>query len=215
MEWSPQNAMKAYLDTLQLCKTGSNNENNPSNGSETLIEPKCMEFISALAAGKKAKLMVEITTEGVTPLTMALAVAAKHTGGKLICFLIHHQDFKKCKNHIQNNHQDLENVIEFVFGNIFQVVMHYKNIDFLVMDGRLEDNFKLIEKINLNPSGSIIVRHNLHYRKCGVPLGNVLNGRKGVKCVTLPIGDGVELTRIESKNKISRRHKRFHVTFDN
>ena len=54
-----------------------------------------MEFISALAAGKQAKLMVEVSTEGITPLTIALAVAAKQTGGRFICILV--EDLNKCK----------------------------------------------------------------------------------------------------------------------
>ncbi|XP_021605623.2 uncharacterized protein LOC110610060 [Manihot esculenta] len=100
MEWSPQFAMKAYLHSLQLSRR---EDNTSSYGSTKLVEPKCMEFISALAAGKQAKLMVEITTQGITPLTISLAVAAKQTGGKLICILPHHhqqQNFiNKCRNH--------------------------------------------------------------------------------------------------------------------
>ncbi len=44
------------------------------------------EFISALAAGMKAKLIVEITSD-VSPSTVALATAARHTGGRLVCIL--------------------------------------------------------------------------------------------------------------------------------
>jgi hypothetical protein len=34
--------------------------------------------------------MVEITSDGITPLTIALAVAAKQTGGRFVCIL--HED---------------------------------------------------------------------------------------------------------------------------
>ncbi|XP_021686794.2 uncharacterized protein LOC110669432 [Hevea brasiliensis] len=208
MEWSPQYAMEAYLHTLQLSKRYSN------EGSTKLIEPKYMEFVSALAAGKQARLMMEITTQGITPLTLSLAVAAKQTGGKLICILPHDQhDFKKCRNHLQ----DLENVIEFVHGNPFQEAMQYKKIDFLVLDGKLEGHLKLLEMVDLNPTGCIIVGHNLQYAEYGVSFGQVLNGKKGVdQCVTLPIGEEMELTRIESFTKRkSKRCKRFYETFEN
>ncbi|XP_021687472.2 uncharacterized protein LOC110669923 [Hevea brasiliensis] len=113
MEWSPQYAMEAYLHTLQLSKRYSN------EGSTKLIEPKYMEFVSALATGKQARLMMEITTQGITPLTLSLAVAAKQTGGKLICILPRDQhDFKKCRNHLQ----DLENVIVSIITVISMII---------------------------------------------------------------------------------------------
>ncbi|KAF2290457.1 hypothetical protein GH714_013377 [Hevea brasiliensis] len=190
--------MKTYLHTLQLSKRQSN------EGSTKLIEPKCLEFISAFAAGKQARLMMETTTQGITPLTLSLAVAAKQAGGKLICIIPEHdqQDFNKCKNH----HQDLEDVIEFVPGNPFEVVMQYKKIDFLVLDGKLEGHLKLMEMVDLNPRGCILVGHNLQCRENGVSFGQVLNEKKGVEFVTLPIGEGMELTRIESFAKRKSRY---------
>ncbi|CAL1363934.1 unnamed protein product [Linum trigynum] len=75
--WSPQDAMKAYLHALQLRK----------QFASSIIEPKSMELVAALAACRRSNLMVEITSSppnGITPLTMALAVAAKQTGGKVV-----------------------------------------------------------------------------------------------------------------------------------
>ncbi|XP_015578715.1 uncharacterized protein LOC8277167 isoform X2 [Ricinus communis] len=214
MEWSPQAAMKAYLHTLDLYQA---NEKNTSYGSTDIMEPKCMEFISALAAGKQAKLMVEVSTEGITPFTIALAAAAKQTGGRLICILAHHQDLKRGKTQLlkdDDNHQDLADVIEFVCGNPFQVAMEYKNIDFLVIDGKLRGHLKLVKSFNVNPRRSVIVGHNLQYSKNGVSFGQLLNGKGGVGVVTLPIGEGIELTRIEPINKWKSK-RRFHVTFEN
>ncbi|MBA0845422.1 hypothetical protein Goarm_022302 [Gossypium armourianum] len=71
MEWSAASATKAYLETLQLWKTR---------------EPRSNEFISALAAGMKSKLIVEVKSS-VSPSTLALATAAKHTGAKFVCIL--------------------------------------------------------------------------------------------------------------------------------
>ncbi|MFQ6619880.1 hypothetical protein Gotur_001169 [Gossypium turneri] len=71
MEWSAASATKAYLETLQLWKTR---------------EPRSNEFISALAAGMKSKLIVEVKSS-VSPSTLALATTAKHTGAKFVCIL--------------------------------------------------------------------------------------------------------------------------------
>ncbi|XP_042046459.1 uncharacterized protein LOC121792541 [Salvia splendens] len=49
-------------------------------------KPESNEFISALAAGMSAKLIVQVTSE-VSPFTVALAAAAWQTGGKLVCIL--------------------------------------------------------------------------------------------------------------------------------
>ncbi|WCJ34831.1 hypothetical protein M5689_016115 [Euphorbia peplus] len=209
-KWSPQDAMNAYLHTLHLCQ--SNEYENT-----TTIEPKCMEFISALAAGNRAKLMVEITT-GVTPLTLALAVAAKQTGGKLVCIISpHQQNFMKTNSQILHHLQDLQDVIEFIHGNPLQLVKEFKNIDLLVIDGKLEDQIvKLVKMVDFSENGCNIVGYNMHYRNNLISFGEVLNGKNGVQYKTMPIGDGIELTRIGCMSKkVTRRSRRFHVTYEN
>ncbi|XP_041004339.1 uncharacterized protein LOC121249670 [Juglans microcarpa x Juglans regia] len=215
MDWSPEDAMKAYLHTIQLCKI---HDCTLGLGTSTrLIEPKYVELISALAAGKGAKLMVEITSNGISPLTLALAVAAKQTGGRLVCIIHDDHDIEKSKARLTEN--DLEDTIDFVYGNPCEVINRYKSIDFAVIDCKLEDHIKLFKTINLNPSGSIVAVSNLQHRRDGrISFAEVLKGRNiGVKSVTLPIGEGVELTRIGStgKRETGRSYKRFHVIFEN
>ncbi|KAL6315806.1 hypothetical protein AAG906_008192 [Vitis piasezkii] len=169
MKWSPQDAMKAYLHTLQLCKTHFNDQ-YCTLGTRNLIQPHWMEFISALAAGNQAKLMVQITSDqGITPLTIALAVAAKHTKARFICILHQLQDIEDCK--AQLSCYNLKDVAEFVHGNPCEI-------------------------IDMNPRGSIVVVSNLERRRNGASFGEVIKGRKGVECVTRSIGEGMELTRI-------------------
>ena len=92
-----------------------------------------MEFLSALAAGNQAKLMVQVlSNEGVNPLTMALAVAAKHCGGWFVCFLDQEQDIEDSKS--QLSCYDLEDAVEFMHGNPCEVITQFKNIDFAVID---------------------------------------------------------------------------------
>ncbi|CAK7328843.1 unnamed protein product [Dovyalis caffra] len=210
--------MKAYLDTLHLCRKHS--DEDTSNGSTTLVEPKWMEFISALAAGKRARMMVEIASEGISSLTIPLGVAAKHTGGKLICILVRQEDIKKSKQRLKVYDSHLEDVIQFVHGNPLEVIMQYKNIDLIVIDGKLplenDSHLKIwFKRIHFNPSGdgTILVRHNTRH---GVSFSDVLNGNAEGRSETLPIGKGLELIRIRSITKReNRRCKRFHVTFEN
>jgi hypothetical protein len=88
----------------------------------------------------------------------------------------------------------------------------------LLIDCQFQDHLKIFKTINLNPSGSTLVVNNLHRRRDGISFAGVVEGRNcGVKCVTLPIGEGMDFTRIgsTSKREISRRYKRFHVTYEN
>lgn len=166
-------------------------------GGSRLIEPKYVKFVSALAAGKRGRLMVvQITSDGITPLTIALAVAAKQTGGLLIC--IGHEDhIEKSKVLFMKN--SLESVIKFIYGNPCEVIKQYKNIDFAVIDSKFQDHLKIFQTINLNPSGSTMVVNNFHHRKDGISFAEVVEGKNcGVKSVTIPIGEGMHFTRIGS-----------------
>ncbi|XP_034677239.1 uncharacterized protein LOC117907707 [Vitis riparia] len=141
MKWSPQDAMKAYLHTLQLSKIQYGQD--CTLGTTKLIQPQCMEFLSALAAGNQAKVMVQVlSNEGVNPLTIALAVAAKHCRGRFICFLDQQQDIEDCT--AQLSCYDLEDVVEFMHGNPCEVIIQLKNIDFAVIDCKFKDHLRLL-----------------------------------------------------------------------
>ncbi|XP_058097617.1 uncharacterized protein LOC131242769 isoform X2 [Magnolia sinica] len=175
-----------------------------------LIEPKCMEYISALAAGNQAHLMVEIASRGISPMTIALAVAAKHTGGQLICIL--HKQEVLHETTTQIAVCDLEDVVEIVVGDPCEVIKHYKNIDFAIIDCRMDEYLKLFKTIDMNPSGSVVVVNNLFHRKIKPSYAQVVKGRVGIESVTLPIGEGMEVTKIGwSCKHENRASKRSHV----
>ena len=117
--------------------------------------------------------MVQITS-GITPLTIDLAVVAKQTGGLLIC-IGHEDDMEKSKALVKGN--NLENVIKFVYGNPCEVIKQYKNIDFAVIDCKL-DHLKIFKTINLNPSGSTMVVNNFHHRKDGISFAEIVEAGK-------------------------------------
>lgn len=183
-----------------------------NHGGSRLIEHKYIELVSALAAGKRARLMVQITSDGITPLTIALAVAANQTGGLLIC--IGHEDHvEKSKALFMKN--SLKNVIKFNYGNPCEVITKILILRLLI--AKFQDHLKIFKTINLNPSGSTMVVNNFHHGDV-ISFGKVVEGKNcGVKSVTLPIGEEMHLTRIgsTSKREINRRYKRFHVTYEN
>lgn len=163
--------------------------------------------------------MLQVTAEGVTPLTIALAAAAKQTGGRLVCIVLRRGHVDKSRARLIG--KDLHDVVELIdSGNPFEVIQKYLSIDFAVIDCELEHHFKLYKILNLNPSGFTVVANNLkpNLGERVSPLVEVLKaGKQGVECVTFPIGEGIELTRCGStcKRQQSRKYKRFHVTFEN
>ncbi|XP_077231603.1 uncharacterized protein LOC143864710 [Tasmannia lanceolata] len=206
--WSPEHAMKAYLQTLKLCKDYYTQDGNL--GKSRRVEPKCMEYISALAAGIRARLMVEITFCGISPLTIALAVAAKQTGGRVICILHKNEELSEAKTRIADF--DIKDSVEFVIGDPCEVIKQYKCIDFAIIDCRIHDHLKVYKIIDMNPSGSVVVVDNFFHRKIGASYGQVVKGIGGVESVILPIGEGMEVTRVGwGKRDGSKRSKRRNI----
>lgn len=187
---------------------------NDEERKTKLIEPRCVEFLSALAAGKRARLMVQVSAEGITPLTIALAVAAKQTGGQLVCILLQREQVEKSRDWVITN--DLEDVIELDYGNPCEVIDKYMSIDFAVIDCKFEDHLSLSKMMKLNPTGSVVVANNLKAIRDRVPFVEILKREQKLESVTLPIGEGMELIRFGSVCKRqTRTYKKFHVTFEN
>lgn len=194
-----------------------------TGGSSEFEEPKIMEFLSALAAGNGAKLIVQVTSEGVTPVTLALAVAAKQTGGKFVCIIpcVFHDEEdtnrSSCIHHPLKGHGDLKDVIHFVAGNPIEVIKQYKKIDFVVIDSKLRDLSRLFKTADVNPKGSLLVATDLFNGRKRDSLLEILNAKHGFyyESVTLPMGEGIELTKVVPSRKYDRkRYSRFHVTYE-
>lgn len=221
--------LNCYL--IQYYKNTHSDGDDPilGNSDATLIEPGCTEFISALAAGGKSRLLIHVVSSAgdgsSLPLTAALAVAAKQTGGRLICILPQNGDVS-CGQYSQVRHRhwcggggdlNLNDCVEFVAaGNPCEAVQRYKKIDFAVIDapGDGMDHARLLKSMDVNRKGCVLVAiQNALSRARGVSCGEIVGGES----VILPIGGGVELTKIGfgCKQGMGRRFKRFHVTFEN
>ncbi|XVF22378.1 hypothetical protein REPUB_Repub12eG0167400 [Reevesia pubescens] len=198
MEWSAKSATKAYLETLQLC----NKYQKKRSDSWKTREPGSYEFISALAAGMKSKLIVEIKSS-VSPSTIALATAAKHTGARFICILPEaalHEAKRETKN------SGLIDVVEFKTGDPTEILQNYEKIDFSLVDCKNDDYPKLLKMVNVNPKRAVVVANNLAGDKEG--LGGYVTGLKdkvSVRSMKHPIGKGMEITTIGRTIKSERR----------
>lgn len=177
---------------------------SPGRGGINMIEPNGLEFISALAAGNQAKVLVQIManhSNDITSLTIALAVAATQTGGKLICVIPFHHHHHLTTSNIRHqlslcgllttgahnyvdcdHHQDA--VVELRVGHPNEQIRDLKNIDFAVIDGQFDHCDHLCQNLHLNPKGAIIVANNWLYRvqmSIAQLVDQLLKGRRGVQ----------------------------------
>ncbi|KAL3615716.1 hypothetical protein CASFOL_041377 [Castilleja foliolosa] len=196
MDWSPQSATNAYIDALRLC--------GKCKKECSSCEPQSNEFISALAAGMSAKLIVEVTSE-VSSSTVALAVAARQTGGKLICILPE-PNLTKSQKAIDDS--GLSEMVEFNTCDPAEALVNYKNIDFSLVDCKSRDYAKLLESLGVNPKRSVVVANNLLEGEKGLEghLRGVENETK-VRSMKHPIGRGMEITMIGKSNDFGKKEK--------
>ncbi|XP_040992113.1 uncharacterized protein LOC121239056 [Juglans microcarpa x Juglans regia] len=197
-EWSATSATKAYLDTLKLC----NNRKRQCDPWKT-HELGSSEFVSALAAGTRSKLIVEVTS-GASPSTIALAAAARQTGGRLVCILPE-PELAESKKTIKD--LGLKDLVEFRTGDPSEILHNYKKIDFSLVDCKNDDYTSLLKLLDVNPKRSVVVANNLVGKKKG--FSNHLRGsmkeKVEVRSLKHPIGKGMEVTMIGRKEEIDKR----------
>ncbi|XP_062091405.1 uncharacterized protein LOC133797503 [Humulus lupulus] len=201
MEWSATSATRAYLDTLKLC-----NDHKKRVESWKTQELGSNEFVSALAAGMKAKLIVEVTSTA-SPSTLALAAAARQTGGRLVCILPE-PVLAESKKFIKES--GLRHVVEFRTGDPYELLASYENIDFSLVDCKSEDYTRLLNLLDVNPRRSVIVANNLASERKGLEgrVRGMLEERVAVRSVKHPIGKGMEVTMIGTTNNMEMIGKR-------
>ncbi|CAA0838925.1 Protein of unknown function (DUF1442 [Striga hermonthica] len=198
MDWSPRSATNAYLDALKLC----NKCQRECTSCDPQI-PKSNEFISALAAGMSAKLIVEVTSE-VSPSTVALAVAARQTGGKLVCILPEPDAPNPSRRAIHES--GLGDMVEFrASGDPAEALFGYDNIDFSLVDCKSLDRRRL--SLGVNPRRSVVVASNLVEGEKGFGPGHLrgVEGETRVRNMKHPVGRGMEITMIGKGNDFGKR----------
>lgn len=158
----------------------------------------------------KAKLIVEVTTS-VSPSTIALAAAARHTGGRLVCILPE-PVLAESKRVIKDS--GLRDLVEFKTGEPSELLPSYENIDFSLVDCKNDDYSRLLNMLDVNPKRSMVVASNLVGERKGLE-GHVggmnskaASGRVAVRSMKNPIGKGMEVTVIGKSSRNNEIEKR-------
>ncbi|XP_074588784.1 uncharacterized protein LOC141844683 [Curcuma longa] len=191
--WSPVDAMKAYLRTLQLCEEFYEYYEEEEVG----IEPMCVEYISALAAGNRARVMVDVEPGLMSPSVIALAAAARQTGGRVVCVRREKEAGELLRRQAEG--LGLADVVECrVAGRPGEAVERLRGVDFAVVDRGMgeEDCEEAVAAVDAGPRGAVVVVSNLFdggRSQQAAPAGGRTRGRSSV---VLPFGGGMEVIRI-------------------
>lgn len=151
------------------------------------------EFISALAAGNNARLMVVACAGAADSTTLALVAAAHQTGGRVICILPGPDQLRLSKEALGSNASH----VEFVIGEAQNLLSNdYLEADFAVIDCNLGNHEDIIRAMHAGrrTNGSIVVGYNAF-----------CSGSwqwSGMRVQLLPIGGGLLVTRIPANEKV-------------
>lgn len=168
-------------------------------------EPDEVEFISALAAGSNAKLMVVACAGAADATALTLVAAAHQTGGRVVCILRGNEELDLSEELILGLgvcH------VEFVIGDAQSLLLtHYREADFVLIDCNLENYEGILRAVQVSPAckkgnnGAVFVGYNAFRRASW--RSNIVGSRTQL----LPIGEGLLVTRISAnnnKNNITR-----------
>ncbi|CAL9121041.1 unnamed protein product [Musa hybrid cultivar] len=179
MVWSRENAVDGCLDTLKpLARDSGRRRRRRRNDGHPSAEPASDEFVSALAAGMGAKLIVEVSPEA-SQSTGALAAAARQTGGRLVCIIPEEVSLAPTKDVVEEF--GVDDAVEFKVGDPY-----HEHIDCSLVGCKSDPYAGLLELLHFNPRSSVAVANRLR------------GGKEG------PIGEGMEVTMIGKIEEVGR-----------
>jgi len=155
------------------------------------LEPASAELIAALASSLDAKRLLEIGgSSGIS--TIALAAAARATGGRLVSIEIEPLRQAEAKQIIGS--LGLSEYVDFIVGDATAELATLGEMSFVLIDCEKEDYIRFFDMLALGP-GSVVVADNILSHDLSDYVEHV-RSRAGVECMTLAIGKGLEITRI-------------------
>lgn len=155
------------------------------------LEPVSAEFLCSVAAGIRARRMVEIGgSSGVS--TIALAAAARSAGGRVVSIEIEPQ--RQAESRVTLARLELASFVDFVSADAAKVLPSVGPVDLAFIDCEKDDYARFFDMLCVNPGGLVIADNILSHSLTGYV--SHVRSRPGVESITLAIGQGMELTRV-------------------
>jgi predicted O-methyltransferase YrrM len=165
----------------------------PKSERHRNLEPASAEFLCALAVGCGARRLLEIGgSSGLS--TIALAAAARQTGGRVVSLEIEPARQALAKERIAA--LGLGGYVDFVLADAGAVLERYEALELVLIDCEKEDYERFLALLKLAP-GAVVVADNILSHAMGQYVKTV-RSYAGVESLTLPIGKGLEVSRFVS-----------------
>ncbi|KVI10098.1 uncharacterized protein LOC112502775 [Cynara cardunculus var. scolymus] len=176
--WLTENATEAYLKSMKMGKRAN--------------EPDASEFISAIAAGNNAQLMVVVGAATARSTTVGLLAAAEQTGGHVISIFKGTEELHSSKQALGSD----ADRVGFVVGDAETLLLNnYRDADLVVIDCNLENHEQILGAIKGNgrEKSTIVLGYNAFWKDSW--RWSRSNSH------LLPIGEGLLLMRIARKSE--------------
>ncbi|QCD91592.1 uncharacterized protein LOC114172972 [Vigna unguiculata] len=193
LTWSPERASKAYIHTVQSCRVFS--------------ESGVAEFISAMAAGWNAQLIVETWSQGGPIATsIGLAVARSHTCGRHVCVV----PDERARSEYAERMGEAGVAAEIVVGEAEEAMRGLVGVDFLVVDSRRKDFPRVLRLAKLSNKGAVLLCKNANSTSKGFIWRSLVaqgSSRRVVRSAFLPVGKGLDMAHVSAcgSNSTGRR----------
>jgi predicted O-methyltransferase YrrM len=182
---------RAEIQRLWARKVQQDEANVPFAERHRNLAPTSAEFLSILVSGIGAKKIVEIGgSSGIS--TIALAAAAQQTHGKLISLEI--EPLRQAESKETIARLGLSEFVDFRLGDATQVLPRFRDLELVLIDCEKQDYIRFFDMLHLRP-GAIVVADNILSHHLTDYVAHV-RSRHGAASITLPIGQGLELTRV-------------------
>jgi predicted O-methyltransferase YrrM len=157
------------------------------------LEPDAAELLCALASGLHAKRAVEIGgSSGIS--TIALAAAMRATGGRLTSIEI--EPVRQAESRATLDRLGLVSFVDYRLADAATVLPTLDPQQLAFIDCEKEDYERFFDMVPL-AAGAVVVADNILSHDLHAYVAHV-RARPGAESITLPVGKGLEVTRVVS-----------------
>lgn len=182
---------RAEIQRLWTRKVAQDEGGIPFSDRHRNLAPASAEFLNALVSGIGARNILEIGgSSGIS--TIALAAAAQATQGKVISLELEPMRQQESKQTIAG--LGLSDFVDFHLGDAAEILPKLSDLEFVLIDCEKHDYIRFFDMLCMHPGGIVVADNVLSHHL--VAYVSHVESVPGARSVTLPIGEGLEISRI-------------------